>query len=102
MEVRPKRTLTREFARFERTKMPLPDSEDIARRAQAIYDDRFRDQLESTYRGQFCAIEPDSGEYHMGSSIMEALEASAAAHPGHRAYVVRVGYPSAVRIGHLV
>ena len=40
------------------------DTNDVARRAEIIYADRLRSDLERDHRNEFVAIEPDSGDYY--------------------------------------
>lgn len=39
------------------------DTNDVARRAEIIYADRLRSDLERDHRNEFVAIEPDSGDF---------------------------------------
>ncbi|HEX3313292.1 MAG TPA: hypothetical protein VHR72_00310 [Gemmataceae bacterium] len=72
---------------------------EIGRRCEAIYEAKLKDRLEKTNFGDFIAIEPESGDYFLGESILEAAEAAEKAHPGRRGFILRVGYRAAVFIG---
>lgn len=72
---------------------------DLAERGQRLYDERLKAQLEPEHNGRFCAIEPDSAQYFLGNTGAEALNAAHAALPEKKFYLVRVGSPTAYKIG---
>jgi hypothetical protein len=47
----------------------------------------------------FVAIEPESGDFFLGKTLSEAIEAARAAHPSRLPFVVRVGHKTAVEFG---
>ena len=75
----------------------VPD--ELAARAAAIYDRKLKPILEATHADQFVVIEPDSGDYFLGRTMTEAIDAAQAAHPDRRGFVMRVGRQSALHIG---
>ena len=74
-------------------------TEDVARRATALYEERLREDLERSHMHEFVAIEPDSGDYFFGKTLSQAIQASRAAHPNRLAFGMRVGHSAAVHIG---
>ncbi len=74
---------------------------DVARRAKQLYEEKMRTPLEAAHRNAFVAIEPDSGDYFLGNTLSEAIQASRAAHPDRLAFAIRVGHETAVTIGAL-
>ena len=74
-------------------------TDDVARRAKQLYEHALRKKLETTNMNDFVAIEPDSGDYFIGKSLSEAIQASRAAHPDRLAFVMRVGHDAAVHTG---
>jgi hypothetical protein len=70
---------------------------DFARRAKELYNARLRPELERTHYGQFCAIDPDSGEHFLGPSMIDAMTAGRTAHPDRKFFLLRIGPP--IRIG---
>ena len=74
---------------------------DVAQRATAIYEQKLRIHLEATRMHAFVAIEPDSGDYFVGDTLSEAMQASRKAHPDRLAFGIRVGHSAAVHIGDL-
>jgi hypothetical protein len=79
--------------------MPSNKSIDLARRAQAIYEARLRQQLEPTNPDDFVAIEPESGDYFLGKTLSEAIQAARAAYPQRLPFALRVGHRSTVELG---
>jgi hypothetical protein len=72
---------------------------DVARRASALYEQKFKDCLESSNPGDFVAIEPDSGDCFLGKTLSEAIQAARAAHPNQMPFALRVGHQVAVEFG---
>ena len=78
------------------------ESIDVARRAQVIYEDRLRARLEATNLHDFLAIEPESGDYFLGETLSEAIQAARAAYPDRLPFALRVGHGSTVEMGGMV
>ena len=79
--------------------MASAQSEDVARRGTQVYEQRLRALLEPTHNGQFIAIEPDSGDYFVGSTDSEVVAAARKAHPGRLPLVLRIGRPATFYLG---
>jgi hypothetical protein len=75
------------------------ESQELAYRAEQIYAERYQAELERAHRDQFVAIEPESGDFFLGLTLSEAAAAARQAHPGRRAFILRVGHRAAVHIG---
>ena len=75
---------------------------DLVRRAKAIYEKGLKEELERSQPNAFVAIEPDSGDYFLGTTLHDASEAALRAHPERRTYVVRVGHRAAIHMGTLL
>ena len=71
-------------------------SADVAARATAIYEQRLRTRLEATNLDDFVAIEPDSGDFFLGKTLSEAIQAARVAHPTRLPFALRVGHKSDV------
>jgi hypothetical protein len=69
------------------------EESDLARRAKALYNEQLRADLEATHRGEFCSIEPDSGDWFLGASMIDAINAAKAAHPDRLFFSLRSGIP---------
>ena len=72
---------------------------DVARRAQEIYDQRLKAELELKHLNAYVAIEPDSVDYFIGSSISEADDAAQKKHPGSLTYALRIGHDVVFHMG---
>ena len=75
------------------------DSLDVARRSERIYDERLKSQLEREHLHRYVAVEPDSGDYYLGDTLSEAIQAARRAHPDRLAFAIRVGHLSTVHLG---
>jgi hypothetical protein len=71
----------------------------VGQKAKAIYETRLRAQLEASHANQFVAIEPESGEYFLGSTLSTAIQAARRAFPDRISFVLRVGHDTAVHLG---
>jgi hypothetical protein len=72
---------------------------EIVALGQQLYDRDIRNQVEPDHKGQMLALDVDSGTYAMGDDSFVAIQRLKAKVPDARAYLVRVGYSTAVRIG---
>ena len=81
--------------------MPHPryTSEQIVERGQALYDQRIRSQIEPKHKGKFLALDIETGDYEMDEDSRVAFERTAAKHPDAALYLLRVGFPTAVKLG---
>lgn len=74
----------------------------MARKAQVIYEEQLRTKLEATNLDDFVAIEPESGDYYLGKTLSESIQAARAAHPERLPFALRVGHRSTVEMGVMV
>ena len=81
--------------------MPHPrySSDEIAERGQALYDSTIRERLDASLRGKFLALNVDTGEYEIDADERAALKRALAKHPDAPLYLLRIGYPTAYRLG---
>jgi hypothetical protein len=75
---------------------PETASNDLVARGQTAYQQSLASVLEPFHIGEFVAVEPDSGQYFLGST---ALIAARAAMPNNLFYLTRVGRETAHTIG---
>lgn len=73
--------------------------EEIARRGQALYDQRIRDRVEPTCKGKLLAIDVETGEYEIDTDELAALRRATSKKADALLYLLRVGYPAAYRLG---
>jgi len=76
-----------------------PDSRELARQAEWLYEHSLKATLEQSHPEAFVAIEPMSGEYFVGATLSEAIAAARRAYPERVTYAVRVGHRAAVHLG---
>lgn len=84
--------------------MPYSDytSEEIASRGEAIYEEQLRAQVEPGNHGKFLVIDIETGEYELDESDLAATERALAKRADPILYGLRIGYPTAYRIGGLI
>lgn len=79
--------------------MASRQSNELASRAMAIYEEKLRKRLESTNPDDFVAIEPQSGDFFLGKTLSEAIQAARKAHPARLSLALRVGHKSTIELG---
>jgi hypothetical protein len=81
--------------------MPHPhySSDEIARRGQALFDREIRSQLDASAHGKFLALDIETGEFEIDADERAALKRARAKHPDAALYLIRVGHPTAYRLG---
>ena len=77
----------------------MSQSADVAQRAKEIYAARLCGELEQTHQDAFVAIEPDSGDYFVGQSLSEAIQASRNKYPDRLTFALRIGHDAAINLG---
>ena len=73
--------------------------DDLVKRGSTTYRQRLAAILEPTHNGEFVAVEPDSGQYFLGSTASTALVAAHTAIPNKLFYLTRVGRETAHTVG---
>lgn len=81
--------------------MASPQSLEVARRARLIYDEQLREQLEREHTNEFVAIEPESAQFFLGTTLSEAIQAARRAFPDRLPFALRIGHNSTVHLGAL-
>jgi len=66
----------------------------IATKGQEIYNQKLQEKLEPECQGQIVAIEIDSEDYFLGTSVVKALKKAKKKYPDKLFYLVRVGFPA--------
>jgi hypothetical protein len=79
--------------------MIATDPQAQARQAQAFYEESLRARLEAKHRDEFIAVEPQSGDYFLGKTSLEANLAATKAYPRRFCLVMRIGHPAAHHLG---
>lgn len=78
---------------------PTTPSDDLVERGQTAYRRTLASVLEPSHDGEFVAVEPDSGQYFLGSTASAALVAAHTAIPNKLFYLTRVGRETAHTVG---
>jgi hypothetical protein len=73
--------------------------EEIVERGQALYDRDVRDKIEQTRRGEFLALDIETGDYEIDPDEVEALKRVRERNIDGEFYVLRIGFPTAFRLG---
>jgi hypothetical protein len=71
-----------------------PETREIASKGRKIFE-TISLELTDKYRGQFVAIEVDSGEYFIAETGIEATRKAQAKYPGKIFFLGRIGYRTA-------
>jgi hypothetical protein len=81
--------------------MPHPrySSAEIVQRGQALYEQQIRAQVEASHPCQFLILDIETGDYEIDAEEVRALQRAKAKHPEGAFYIVRVGSPTAYRLG---
>lgn len=76
-------------------------TQSVVANAKQIYETQLRAKLEANHRDQFVAIEPESGEYFLGATYGQAVQAAQRAYPNRISFVLRIGHEAAIHLGGL-
>lgn len=74
-------------------------SKEIAERGQALFEREISSQLDASARGKFLALDIETGEFEIDADEKAALKRAQAKHPNAALYLVRIGHPTAYRLG---
>jgi hypothetical protein len=78
---------------------PRYTSEEIARRGQALYEERLRAKVDPRDRGKFLVLDIETGEHELDVDELAALRRAKRKNADAVLYILRIGYPVAYRIG---
>ncbi len=71
-----------------------PDIHEISKKGRKLFE-ALSPELTDKHRGQFIAVEVDSGEYFIGETGIAATRKAQAKHPGKIFFLGRIGYRTA-------
>lgn len=75
-------------------------TDETARLGDAIYECDIRARVEDDHRGEYVAIDVDSGSWAIGSELLDAADSLRDKRPGAiNVWLVRVGHRAVARIG---
>ena len=81
--------------------MPYADysPEEVQSRGEAIYQEQLRDKVEAGNKGRFLVVDIETGEYQIDEDDLQATKLALAKRPEAVLYGLRIGYPTAYRLG---
>jgi len=74
-------------------------SDKILQRGEELYEQQIRSRVEKENRGKFLVLDIETGEYEIDTDKLAALERAKPKHPDPALYILRIGYPSTVKLG---
>jgi hypothetical protein len=75
------------------------DKEAFGETAKAIYQKKYKTEFEEKYKGQYVAIDVESGDAFVGETGLEAYYEAIKTHPGNFFFFIRIGLPPLKRRG---
>ena len=72
---------------------------EVSSRGEAIYEQQIRDKVETEHQGKFLVIDIETGEYEIDADDLMATKRLLAKRPDAILYGLRIGFPTAYRIG---
>ena len=73
--------------------------EEVESRGQAIYRQDLREKVEAGNKGKFLVVDIETGEYEIDEDDLQATKRALAKRPEAVLYGLRIGYPTAYRLG---
>jgi hypothetical protein len=67
--------------------------------AEIVQRGHIRAQVESQHPGKFVVLDIETGDYEMDVDDVAAVQRAKTKHPDAALYIVRVGFPTAYRLG---
>jgi tricorn protease-like protein len=74
------------------SRVKVIDKELIARKSEEIYQ-KIKREMEANHKGEFLAIDPESGNYYLAKTSLEAILNGRKEHPNTVFYIIRIGFP---------
>lgn len=74
-------------------------TEEVAARGEAIYAEQLREQVEAGNKGKFLVLDIETGDYEIDAEDLQATLRMLAKRPAAVLYGLRIGYPTAYRLG---
>jgi len=78
---------------------PHYTAEEVAARGEAIYEEHIRPHVEAEHQGEFVVIDITTGAYEVDASDVVATQRALAKRPDAVLYGLRIGSPTAYRLG---
>ncbi|MBM3237811.1 hypothetical protein FJZ31_16100 [Candidatus Poribacteria bacterium] len=74
------------------SRVKVVDKDFIVRKSEEIYQN-IKTEMEANHKGKFLAIDPESGNYYLGKTSLEAGLNGRKEHPNSVFYIIRIGFP---------
>ncbi len=74
-------------------------NDEVVRQGQTLYEKRIRREIDDSDHGKFLVLDIETGDYELDSDELQALKRAKAKKPNAVLYMLRVGYPTAYRLG---
>ena len=75
------------------------ESRAVAEEAKKLYESSLKDVLERDGFGKYVSIEPLSGDYFVGDTFDDAVNAAIDKYPTRLTHTIRVGHRAAFHLG---
>ena len=75
------------------------NSAQIVELGEELYAQKLHDQLEPQHNGKFLALDVETGEYELDDDKLAAIDRARSKCCDAPLYILRVGYPAAVKLG---
>lgn len=73
--------------------------EEVESRGEAIYEQEIRPKVEAEHKGKFLVLDIETGQYEIDEDDVTATKRALAKRPDAVLYGLRIGYPTAYRLG---
>lgn len=86
---------------FKEPPMPYANytPQEVAARGEALYEQRIRNTVEAEHKGRFLVLDIETGMYEIDEDDLIATKRLLARQPQAVTYGLRIGYPTAYRLG---
>lgn len=74
-------------------------TEEVATRGEAIYAEQLRGQVEAGNNGKFLVLDIETSDYEIDADDLQATLRMLSKRPAAVLYGLRIGYPTAYRLG---
>jgi hypothetical protein len=74
-------------------------AEEVAARGEALYEQQLRTHVEAAHMGEFVVVDIETGDYEIDVDDLAATKRALAKRPDAVLYGLRIGAPTAYRLG---
>jgi len=78
---------------------PSYTRDEIASRGQKLYEQQIRAKVDAEHKGKFLVLDIETGEYEIDANELGAVKRAKTKNSDAVLYILRVGYPTAYRLG---